>query len=107
MNKERRQMNHRRLLAILASAAAILASAAGAGPAQADFGLSEFDVQFNAEDATPAKPADDPMQTQAGSHPFAFDDDVRNQLHRNRPSRMVARRGDQGPDHRSGGRSLR
>ncbi len=65
-------MNHRRLLAILASAAAILASAAGAGPAQADFGLSEFDVQFNAEDATPAKPADDPMQTQAGSHPFAL-----------------------------------
>jgi hypothetical protein len=70
MNKERRPMNHR-LLAILASTAALFAAAIGAAPAQAEFGFTEIQSLFNADNATPQKPLDDPMQTQAGSHPYA------------------------------------
>jgi hypothetical protein len=70
MNKERRPMNHR-LLAILASTAALLAAAIGATPAQAEFGFTEILLHAGQADATPEIPLDEPMQTQAGSHPFA------------------------------------
>ncbi|HEY8809286.1 MAG TPA: hypothetical protein VIM28_04615 [Solirubrobacterales bacterium] len=72
MNKEKPQMNVNEkpalprlsLLAILATSAMLIAAALSAGPAQADFGLNNFDVTVTNEDGTPA--------TQAGSHPFAL-----------------------------------
>ena len=48
------------LALVVAFLALVLAVAA---PAQADFGLSEFDVSFENEDGT--------SETQAGAHPFA------------------------------------
>ncbi|MGC1853299.1 MAG: hypothetical protein WA687_12755, partial [Solirubrobacterales bacterium] len=56
------------IAAILAAFALALAFAA---PASAEFGFTDFDVQFNELDATPGIPFDDPPATQAGSHPFA------------------------------------
>ena len=78
VSKETETMNHTRkpakprrglLVAILAAALAGLAF--GAAPAQAVFGLSEFDVRITEKDSTPGNPFDDPDQTQAGSHPYA------------------------------------
>ena len=56
-------MNHRGPLAILLASVALIACALAAAPAQAEFGLSKFDVTYTNEDGSPA--------TQAGSHPFA------------------------------------
>jgi hypothetical protein len=50
--------------ATLAAAVALLAAAAGAAPARAEFGLHGFDATFTNEDGSPS--------TQAGSHPFAI-----------------------------------
>ncbi|MGC1852173.1 MAG: hypothetical protein WA687_07020 [Solirubrobacterales bacterium] len=58
------------VVAMLA-ATMLLIAAIAASAAQAEFGLKQFDVQYSAKDATPGIPADDPAQTQAGSHPFA------------------------------------
>jgi hypothetical protein len=52
-------------------AVALLSCTLWTAPANADFGFSQFDVQYSGLDATPGIPADDPMETQAGSHPFA------------------------------------
>lgn len=52
----------KRLRQILA--AATLLAALGAAPAQAEFGLGEFDVRFADKDKSPA--------TQAGSHPYSM-----------------------------------
>jgi len=55
-------MKAKSLAAIVASISALAAAAVGATPAQADFGLSEFDVRFAEADGAPAR--------QAGSHPY-------------------------------------
>ncbi len=44
----------------------------GASSAAAEYVLEDFDVRFTDKDATPNLPFDDPMTTQAGSHPFAM-----------------------------------
>jgi hypothetical protein len=61
----------KRLLALLAAATALLLGAISPAPASA-LGLEFFDVKFSEEDATPFNPADDPVATQAGSHPYAM-----------------------------------
>lgn len=57
---------------VLAGILTALAFLVWAAPASAEFGLSQFDVQYSAEDATPGIPSDDPAETQAGAHPFAM-----------------------------------
>jgi hypothetical protein len=51
------------VLSALVASIALLAAAFGAAPAQAEYGLSNFDATFTNEDGSPA--------VQAGSHPYA------------------------------------
>ncbi len=57
--------------AVLAICGVAICAALWAAPAMAEFGFREFDFQYSEKDATPGNPLDDPMDTQAGSHPFA------------------------------------
>jgi hypothetical protein len=50
-------------LAAVAACVALFAAMLGAAPAQAEYGITDFDVELTNQDGSPA--------TQAGSHPFA------------------------------------
>jgi hypothetical protein len=65
MNVTAKSARRRRagLLIALAASVALLVGVIGAAPAQAEFGIHDFDVTFANQDDSPA--------TQAGSHPFA------------------------------------
>jgi hypothetical protein len=59
-------------LAAVTVIVSMLIAAIVAASAYAKFEVTEFDQMYNAQDATPGKPFDDPMETQAGAHPFAI-----------------------------------
>jgi hypothetical protein len=69
---KRRKLSQWRPVYALALLIALLLSLSVAAPANADYGIEFFDVQFSEQDATPGNPLDDPPATQAGSHPYAL-----------------------------------
>jgi hypothetical protein len=63
----------KRLITTLAAAAiAALALATPAPAAALEYGLEKFDARFTNADSTPETPFDDPIATQAGSHPYSL-----------------------------------
>ena len=74
------ELTMRKRLTALALALALLGIAAA--PAQASFGVSEFDVSFN-EAPPPGSPlgALGPVATQAGAHPYSLSTDIQFNTH--------------------------